>query len=430
VDERLRVAVPSDSASATISDDGFVLGKTSVVDELRGRSIRMEVRDDHIHSIIVSGMAESEYNALEDSVLQGRNFVSGDTIIIEFSDDELSMISVKGGARGTFTPHKNNPDLDTTVTYSAGLIEYNVPGRITDLTSKSQVKYDELILDAGTINVNWNNSLLAAEGVYTPAPDSILDSGGDSLLYTGMPKLQQGNTNPVVGERMEYNIRTKRGRVTSGTTEYGEGFYRGEVINRVDKEVLTVDRGYYTTCDLPENPHFHFESDKMKLVMNDKVIARPVRLYIRNVPTPLWLPYAVFPNRRGRHSGFIMPSYGESSSEGRYLRGGGYYWAGSDYHDATLRMDFYDKTGFLFRMNSRYKLRYHLNGSLAGSVTRKNFGTRNQRRWDLKWNHNQTVDPTLKLKGSVNLVSDRSFYTDLSSNIDTRLNQQLRSNFT
>ena len=52
-----------------------------------------------------------------------------------------------------------------------------------------------------------------------------------------------------------------------------------------------------------------------------------------DVPLPLAIPYGFFPFSKKYSSGFIMPSYGDESDRGFYLRDGGYYFAISDKWD-------------------------------------------------------------------------------------------------
>ena len=54
----------------------------------------------------------------------------------------------------------------------------------------------------------------------------------------------------------------------------------------------------------------------MKIINQDKVIARPIVLYISRIPI-IALPFGIFPHKSGgRHSGWIMPGYGENSVRG------------------------------------------------------------------------------------------------------------------
>ena len=426
----LLIRRPAENSLLSDTTDSLELKLTrqTVVDRLSAKTLRMYLKDNEVNRIVAGGMASSEYHMDEDSVLQGINKVSGDTIVIGFIDNDIRTILVLGGARGTFFPDKYSQGADTTIKYNAETILYNIPRELTRLKTKSTVQYQDLILNADEIIVEWSSSILTATGAEVTTPDSVFEISGDSMMTIGLPELIQKGNKPVYGEDMEYNLLTRRGKISSGETQFQDGYYRGETIIRLGPDIMSIHHGYYTTCDLDE-PHFYFKSDQMKLIVQDKVIARPVVLYISHVPV-FALPFGIFPNRGGRHSGILIPSYGETGSDGRYLRGGGLYWAGSQYHDATFIVDFFDKKGTLFRGSSNYKKRYSLNGGISGSLTPRSFNDQNKRRWDLRWNHTQKINPTMNLRGNAMFVSDERFYDDLSSNRNSRLNQQLRSNLT
>lgn len=422
-----RPAIDISAADSSIKGN-LILTKEKVTDRLHGKSLRMYIEDNEVKRIVVSGMATSSYYMSEDSVLQGLNVVSGDTLILGFLNNEIRTILVLGGAVGNYSPDKYAEGSDTTVYYKSETILYDVQKKTTRLQKNSSIDYEGLKLTAHQILVDWDTSILTASGIETAAPDSIFEATGDSIMVIGLPELNQKGNKPMYGDLMEYNMRTNHGKISSGKTQMEDGYYRGDKILRLNSKIMVVSDGYFSTCDL-ENPHFYFKSKQMKLILNNKIIAKPVILYISGVPV-FALPFGVFPNRTGRHSGLIMPSYGSTSSDGRFLRGGGFYWAGSQYHDATFIVDFFDKKGYLFRGSSKYKKRYSLNGGISGSLTPRSFNNQNRRRWDLRWNHSQTITPTLKFNSNVKLVSDESFYEDLSSNRNSRLNQQLISNVT
>jgi len=313
------------------------------------------------------------------------------------------------------------------IRYSAKSIESFVDQRITILVGDAEVRYKDLTLKAGKITVEWDKNLLTAEGL----PDTTNGASGDSVAerYTAMPVLDQGGEE-MTGFKMEYNFKTEKGRVIRGRTEYEGGRYFGNQIKLVAPKVLNVSRGEFTTCDKPEQPHYHFWSRRMKLLAGDKVIAKPIVLYLGSIPVAA-LPFGIFPQRTGRHSGILIPRYGSSSTEGRYLRGMGYYWAPSDYWDGRFTVDFFERSGWLFEGGLNYAIRYLLKGSIEGSLTRKNFVSgQRQRRWDLQIRHFQELSPTAQLNVSGAFVSDGSFYKDLSSSIYQRLTRQLVSNAT
>jgi len=322
-------------------------------------------------------------------------------------------------------------ELDTIIDYSARRIESTLDSKVTYLIGQAEVRYRNMVLRAGKITIDWNRDLLIAEGL----PDTVVavsGNPGDSVfqvVYRELPQFSEGGET-MTGFRMFYNFRTQKGRVIRGRTQYEGGYYFGEKIKKVTAKTLFVSNGYFTTCELEENPHFHFQSRRMKLIVQDKVIAKPVILYIKHIPI-LGLPFAIFPHRGGRHSGLLIPRYGESVTEGRYIRGLGYYWAPSEYWDLKAQMDYFEKTGFLFQGDFNYAIRYVLRGRISGSLLRKRGATGGkQRRWDLRIHHRQQISPTLTFTASGTFLSDASFYQEFSANRNERLRRELRSNAT
>ena len=289
------------------------------------------------------------------------------------------------------------------------------------------VTYRDMRIEAYSIRLFSQDSLIAEGKRVTADPDSF--PGGFRVI--GKPVFTRTGDNPLTGGRMVYNLRTKKGAISDGRTVFEGGHYVGENITRKDEETVLIRDGYFTTCDLEEDPHFHFRSSQMKMKIGDKVVAKPVVFYIRDLPV-FMLPFGVFPIRGGRTSGFILPSYGESPNEGRFLRGIGYYWAPNDYFDGKFLTDYYDKSGFFFRSDLRYNVRYKLNGSVSGSITRKNFAGSgiSERRWDLRVNHSQIIDPTMRLSASGSFQSDQSFNRQFSLNRNQRANRLLYSSAT
>lgn len=312
-------------------------------------------------------------------------------------------------------------------TYKTMITEKTENGRVTRLLGDATVKFGDITIKAGKITILWNDNLLIAESL----PDSGNGANGpDSLKVkqTGRPTFSDGKET-MVGDRMEFNFKTEKGRILRGRTKFQGGHYQGDIVKIVDPSVFNVAEGKYSSCD-KEEPHFHFRGKQMKVILNDKVIVKPVIFFIGKIPLAIF-PFAMFPTKEnGRQSGVILPQYGTSPAEGRYLRNGGFYWATNDYMDVRFNLDFFEKTGILFRSNVNYKLRYKFSGAVSGSYTRKTFDGTKQRRWNLDIRHNQTIDPNSNLSVSASFVSNNSFYREFSANRSQRLTRQLRSNAT
>lgn len=320
--------------------------------------------------------------------------------------------------------------MDTTLHYNAKRIDIDVPERLTILTGDAIVKYKTMTLKAEKIIVAWNDNLLTAEGV--PDTTGMGSSKTDTSLginWQGLPVLSDKG-DVMYGFKLLYNFKSEKGRIIKGRTNLEGGYYFGESMKKVGENVINISNGYFTTCEEQEDPHYHFSSRRIKVIPKDKVIAKPVVCYIGNIPIAI-IPFAFFPHKSGRHSGVVIPSFGQSATEGRYLRGLGYYWAPNDYLDSRLLVDYYDRSGWMLRGDLNYALRYVLNGNISGSFTRKDLVTgQSERRWDLLISHNQTINPTATLNIDGTFVSDNSFYKDYSSNLNTQLTREIRSNAT
>lgn len=407
------------------SDTSGTASRDSVrtFDEITGRMMEIYFVEGKTDSIRVSGMATSYYNVTEDSVIQGVNIASGDTVIMNFRDKRLRLITVIGGTEGKFLPHETNTGVDTTVIYGAETIHYYLDQRVTDLLKKSLIEYGDMELKAGKIAIHWNQNLLYAY----PLSELLADSAsGDT------PTLYQKGREPFSGGEMVYNLKTQKGRIVEGRTKEEDGFYYGDNIAKVDKKVFYVKNGVYTTCDIPDTPHYHFQSKRMKLIHQDKIIAKPIVLYIHQIPL-LALPFGVFPNRGGRrHSGWIMPTYGESNTAGGNIRGLGYFWAPSDYYDFRLTTDFYDRRGILLHYRTRYKLRYKFSGNISGSYTNEFFSDYPERRWNINIRHSQRLSPTMQFNANGRFVSQNNdeYFRRYGVRESTRLDQLLVSNAT
>ncbi len=338
-----------------------------------------------------------------------------------------------GGSLSAQTPpdtlrnytYTEQPDIDTTIDYRAHNVNIEGASQITRLSGNAEVKYQGMQLNAGLITIDWKLNTLIAE----PMLDTVATAGknGGEPKWVGYPVFIE-NGQEMVGEKIVYNFITQKGRVTKGRTKFEEGYYIGSTVKINTKDEIFVKGGKFSTCSLPD-PHFYFKSNKMKMIPQDRVIAKPIVLYIRGIPL-MALPYGVFPNNKGRHSGILVPRYGQSSFEGRYLRGLGYYWAASQYWDTRIELDFFEKTGIMVHSTTNYALRYLLNGSISGSIVRKNFGTQKERRWDVSFRHSQTISPTMRISAGGSFVSDASYYQDFSANREQRLTRQIRSNAT
>ncbi|MEZ4650598.1 MAG: putative LPS assembly protein LptD [Candidatus Eisenbacteria bacterium] len=274
----------------------------------------------------------------------------------------------------------------------------------------------------GAGRMHYQENELASEEI-----DYLADQ--DLVIATGEPKLRDG-ASEVIGERMTYRTDEREGMVYQGKTSFEGGFYYGEQIKKLSDNALLVKDGQYTTCS-EDPPHYSFHSSKMKLLLKDKAVSRPVILHIRGIPV-FAIPYYFFPLKKGRQSGFLFPNmeFGFNNNRGRFVRNIGYYWTMSDYADLKTWFDFYDR-GPEFKLNAdfNYALRYYFDGGVTGQYVDTTVDGGKKKRWSLEGSHRQQFDNGAQLTMRANFKSDKSFVDDydIGAGVDERLNRQLDS---
>ncbi|MCX7833017.1 MAG: putative LPS assembly protein LptD [Ignavibacteria bacterium] len=317
-------------------------------------------------------------------------------------------------------------DIEDIIYYSAeDSAIFDIDSQIVYLYNKAILEYKDLKLQAGVIIYNRNTNILYSHGIQ----DSV-----NKTKYVQTPLMFQGNEK-YEGLKLSYNFRTQQGVITKGYKEAEVGYYIGEKIKRVTPEVYFIKDGLYTTAVDKEDPEYYFFSPYIKVIPSDKVIAQSVFLYIEGVPV-FWVPFAIFPDRKGRSSGIITPTYGNDSRYGVYLAKLGYYWAINDYFDFAITGSAFTKGRFDLNSRFRYALKYNFSGSIEAGFSKINLGEKkdldkySSTEWSISLVHNQIINPTTSLNGNLNFVSGKSYYDNSTNNYDILLRQNAISNLT
>jgi hypothetical protein len=415
--------------------DSLHLGETSTVS---GDSLAMHFGEEGAERVVTVGDASSTYRPAPAEIDKGAgtNAAEGDTITIFLVEGRVERVTVEGNGTGVYRfgePEADSTAVDTTgaadaldafadslatvadsldalgegpeaspdtldlfpdgdslfvgpsladsagaegrevVEYAADRIDYDLPKRVVDFLGEVRVEYATLVLTAGKARFWADRRVLEAED----HPEL----------------LEEGEARTVSGRHMDYNLDTGEGSVDAGLTEAENGTITADRLRQIDDNQFIARGGRYTTCELAEHgeaPHYHFSSRKMRIYMKDKVVARPVVLYIRDIPI-LPIPFYVFSIRKGRHSGLLVPdfNFGLTGDSGPFFRNLGYYWAASDYYDFFFRTDYeQEQSRFVGRLDARYAKRYLMSGQVNLA---QSFGSK--KGYDVTGVHSMTLGP-------------------------------------
>lgn len=300
---------------------------------------------------------------------------------------------------------------------------YDAETGLMYLYGQAKVNYQRMELTAERITMNMDSSLVHAVG----AQDSV---GGE---WKGQPIYKQGSEN-YESERMSFNFKTKKGFIQNVKTTQGEGYLRSVDSKRSSDGYFYLQNAKYTTCDA-DCPHFYLQLTRAKVSPGKETFFGPAYLVVADVPLPLAIPYGFFPFNKSYSSGLIMPTYGDETARGFYLRDGGYYFAISDRLDLKLLGEIYTKGSWGLSAESNYARRYKYRGNVYFSYITTVEGEKNMPDYSkttnlkVQWSHSSDAkaNPNTSFSARVNFASQgyersnlQSQYTPLAYTQSTR----------
>ncbi|MFA9214997.1 MAG: putative LPS assembly protein LptD [Candidatus Methylacidiphilales bacterium] len=317
---------------------------------------------------------------------------------------------------------RNSSAIKSIVKYTAkDSIAFVDSVRMLDLYGDAKVFYEDLNNRSEHITIDLNRNTISSLGK--------IDSLGTLI---GAPEFKQG-ANDYKAVKITYNYVTKKGYLKEFKTKEGEGFVKGANVKRDPENNFYIDGAYYTTCDA-EHPHFYIGSRKIKVIPGKKLITGPANFVIEGIQTPLFLPFGIFPLKRGQQSGVIIPQYGIDAQRGPNLRGGGYYFGLGERFDLTLTGDIFTNFSWLLNVKSNYRTRYRYNGLVNVMFGNNKFGNpddasyNEQSTYSIGWNHAMDFKarPFTTFSASVNFVSS-NFYSQNAQRSATQFNSTSNS---
>ena len=292
------------------------------------------------------------------------------------------------------------------------------------LYDNAELYYLDTELKAGIIVLDYNKNEVSA--------GRIKDSSG-KLIQPPYFKQAGNEVNP---DSIRFNFDTKKAIIWNSRSEQDGMNVLALATKKENDSVYFIKEAKVTTSKNTVDPDYYIRIRKGKFIPKSKIIAGLSNLYIANVPTPIFLPFAYFPLTENRRTGFIFPSIGQNNDRGYFVQNGGYYFAPSDLFDVTVLGDYYTNGSYGFRTESKYRKRYAFNGSLSLRFENLINGERGlpgyskSNIYNIRWSHSQDSksNPNSRFSASVNLGSSNYFRESVNQlNTPNFLNNTLNS---
>jgi lipopolysaccharide assembly outer membrane protein LptD (OstA) len=297
------------------------------------------------------------------------------------------------------------------------------------LYNNAKIIYGDIELTSGLIELDYKNNIVNA--------GRISDLSGNLSQY---PTFKQGG-NIVNPDSIKYNFDNQKALIWNSKSEENGMNILSTLTKKQNDSVYYLKDGKVTTGgnlmgDETEEADYFFKIRKGKLVPGGNIVTGFTNLFVKNVPTPIGLPFAYFPSQQTKDSGFIIPNISDSNQRGYSIQNGGYYLPISDFFDLTILGDYYTNGSYGMNISSIYRKRYNYNGTF--SVRYENLingerglpGYGKSTVYNIRWSHSKDskASPNSSFSASVNFGSSDYFRQSVNQlNTANFLNNNLSS---
>lgn len=261
------------------------------------------------------------------------------------------------------------------------------------LTGDVVVEYEDLRLQAERVEIDLQTRQVVA------SEDVVLDQGPQRLA----------------GDTLTFDLDTKTGTMTEASAYVDPDYYfTGSEISKVGENVYEVTDGVFTACD-QEVPDWSFRLGRARVEVEGYARVKHARLNVKKLPI-FYTPYIVYPTKRERSAGLLVPNFGYSERRGTYL-GMAYFQPIGRSYDTTLFLDGYSEGYVGVGDEFRYRPTEGTVGRFEGYAIQDE--EQDEVRWRMELDH-ESNDLPLGMRGVIDWTeySDFEFFRDFERDFD------------
>ncbi len=277
------------------------------------------------------------------------------------------------------------------------------------------IEADELTYEKETETYEAHGQVEVIRGdLSLKADHARLNMATKEMVAWGNVLLREGE-DVIQCERLEVNLDTRVGRLYQARLFLKEQNFHitGQEVEKLGENHYRVRESLLTTCDATRPP-WKFSAKELEvreMALGGWATAKGSVFYLEDIPV-LYFPWAAFPVRPERQSGFLLPLAGYSSSQGLNLYNG-FYWAFAKNMDATLYLDYLGERGFKEGLEYRYAFSRDTRGQAnVNFIDDQVYG---KNRYSFFVEHEQVLPYDFYLKADINVVSDNDYLRDFTT---------------
>ncbi len=293
-----------------------------------------------------------------------------------------------------------------------------------------EIEADELSYDRDRQIYEAHGRVEVRRGtLFLKADHAQLQMATKDLVAWGHIVLREGE-DVLECERLEINLDTRLGKIYQARL-----FLKEQNFHITSREAVKLGEnryrlreGSFTTCDA-ERPPWKFTVKELEVTVEGYGIAKAPTFYLEGIPS-LYLPWAIFPVKRERQTGFLLPQIGYSEKYGPEIKNA-FFWAMAKDMDATFYLDYLGERGVKTGLEYRYALSPETTGKANLYFIDDRVFEKNRYAYFIR--HQQKLPFDFYLKADLHRLSDiqyqRDFDEDLpgEAKIEARSQRHLRS---
>lgn len=287
-----------------------------------------------------------------------------------------------------------------------------------------------IYMSAERLSFNYEKNTYTARGNVTLSQgnlrlraDTIVYDGNTGTLTARGKVIVRSGSDVVEAERISIKLADATGVMFNGKlllTRHNV-YLEGQQLEKTGDSTYHIQRGSFTTCD-GARPDWHITGRDLDVTLEGYGTLRHGVFYIRNVPV-FYIPWFMYPVKRKRQSGFLMPTLSNSTLRGFDIRLP-FFLAISPSVDATIIPRVCTKRAVQTSVELRYIPLEDFKGRFYGEYTYDwQYGPQQNprsHRFYVTWLHDQELGGLARFKANGAWVSDRDYFELWAGRFDLR----------
>lgn len=243
----------------------------------------------------------------------------------------VALMLFTGGASAQLTEQGPSSEFyQSDADFSFELPKLDEGGEVA-IQADNQILDDDFSILEGNVTIRYQGVSLKADSITYNHRTRDATAEGNVILDQGPRRL--------TAERAIYNFNARSGTLFNATASLGASVYiAGETIEKIDDETFRITKGVFTSCELGD-PSWTFTLEEGVIRVDDYARLRGTAFRAGGLSI-IKLPFLIWPTKRDRAQGFLIPKPGYSSRFGAYVESA-YFLPFNEWSDVTLHTDIF-----------------------------------------------------------------------------------------